>query len=255
MTAADYRAAAGDADRLKAEAITAYRGADHGRALMLIGQCQGIAPEREAEWQNALRVIAAAAPDGRAARAGASAGQHPGTAGGSDGSRAGPDAARIPDAARMVQVCLPEPPATFGLAIEDGRVAGAAPIARWAAGRPEAEVRAYYERRGATFRQVPAAPPPGRGLAGQTAARLRAAGISPDDPALERIRAHNAIAGARQPASRVTERAPRTDPTLQSTIWSQLRQAGEEPGRLPGAYEPWRSGQAQASREPESELG
>jgi hypothetical protein len=59
----------------------------------------------------------------------------------------------IPRDARLVQVCLEY--ATFGLAIADGKVVAAAPIAiRQALGRPEAEVAAYYRRRGATFRDV-----------------------------------------------------------------------------------------------------
>ena len=49
------------------------------------------------------------------------------------------------------------PWATFGLAVEGGRVVNAAPIARWAIGRDEAEVAAYYRRRGAQL--VPLDPP------------------------------------------------------------------------------------------------
>ena len=54
-------------------------------------------------------------------------------------------------------MCLPEPPATFGLAVANGTVVAAAPIAEWALGEPEAKVAAYYKRRGATFRHIQAA--------------------------------------------------------------------------------------------------
>lgn len=39
--------------------------------------------------------------------------------------------------------------ACFGIVVEAGRVILAAPIARWARGKPWEGVRAYYERRGA----------------------------------------------------------------------------------------------------------
>ena len=54
---------------------------------------------------------------------------------------------------RLVQVVLPD--ATFGLAVRDGRVVDAPPIARWAVGKPEGEVAGYYRARGARFRTVP----------------------------------------------------------------------------------------------------
>lgn len=41
--------------------------------------------------------------------------------------------------------------ATFGVAVRDGVVVDAAPIARWAVGKPEEQVAAYYRRKGATF--------------------------------------------------------------------------------------------------------
>lgn len=48
---------------------------------------------------------------------------------------------------RWVWVSLPY--ATFGLAVAGGRVVDAAPIARWAIGKPERQVAAYYRRKGA----------------------------------------------------------------------------------------------------------
>lgn len=45
--------------------------------------------------------------------------------------------------------------ATFGLKVEDGRVVDAAPIARWAVGRPEGYVAGYYRRKGARFERLP----------------------------------------------------------------------------------------------------
>lgn len=56
-------------------------------------------------------------------------------------------------ARRWIWVSLPH--ATFGLAVEGGRVVDAAPIARWAVGRPELEVADYYRRRGARFVPLP----------------------------------------------------------------------------------------------------
>lgn len=43
------------------------------------------------------------------------------------------------------------PWATFGLAVHDGRIVDAAPIARWSIGKHERDVADYYRRRGATF--------------------------------------------------------------------------------------------------------
>lgn len=54
---------------------------------------------------------------------------------------------------RWIWVSLPY--ATFGLGIAGGRVVDAAPIARWAIGRDERQVAAYYRKRGAEFREVP----------------------------------------------------------------------------------------------------
>ena len=53
---------------------------------------------------------------------------------------------------RWIWVSLPW--ATFGIAVEGGRVVDAAPIARWAIGRDEREIAAYYRRRGAEFVSV-----------------------------------------------------------------------------------------------------
>jgi hypothetical protein len=55
----------------------------------------------------------------------------------------------IPDAARVIRVSLPG--VTFGLAVIDGQVVAAAPVAGGTLGRPEAGVAAYYKRRGAQF--------------------------------------------------------------------------------------------------------
>lgn len=41
--------------------------------------------------------------------------------------------------------------ATFGLAVWDGRVVDAAPIARWSIGKDEKSVADYYRRKGAEF--------------------------------------------------------------------------------------------------------
>ena len=41
------------------------------------------------------------------------------------------------------------PYATFGIAALDGRVVDAAPIARWAIGKPAPDVYAYYARKDA----------------------------------------------------------------------------------------------------------
>jgi hypothetical protein len=53
---------------------------------------------------------------------------------------------------RWVYVSLPW--ATFALVTEDGTITGAAPIARWAIGKPEQDVAAHYRKRGAVFRQL-----------------------------------------------------------------------------------------------------
>lgn len=47
------------------------------------------------------------------------------------------------------------PWATFGIAAHDGRVVDAAPIARWAIGKPADQVAAYYRRRGARLVRLP----------------------------------------------------------------------------------------------------
>lgn len=54
---------------------------------------------------------------------------------------------------RWIWVSLPY--ATFGIAVENGVVVEAAPIARKSVGRPEREVAAYYRRQGAVFRDLP----------------------------------------------------------------------------------------------------
>jgi hypothetical protein len=46
------------------------------------------------------------------------------------------------------------PWATFGLAVRDGVVVDAAPIARWTIGKPELDVAAYWRRRGAVFARL-----------------------------------------------------------------------------------------------------
>lgn len=53
---------------------------------------------------------------------------------------------------RCIWVSLPH--ATFGIITEDGRVTDAPPIARWAIGRAERDVAAYYRRKGAEFRNA-----------------------------------------------------------------------------------------------------
>lgn len=55
--------------------------------------------------------------------------------------------------ARWIWVSLPY--ATFALAVANGRVVDAAPIARWSIGRPEREVATYYRQRGAVFEPLP----------------------------------------------------------------------------------------------------
>lgn len=50
---------------------------------------------------------------------------------------------------RWVWVSLPW--ATFGIAVRDGRVVDAAPIARWSIGRDEGQVAGYFRHRGARF--------------------------------------------------------------------------------------------------------
>jgi len=47
------------------------------------------------------------------------------------------------------------PYATFALCVRDGRVVDAAPIAKWAIGKDEREVAAYYRKRGAKFEDLP----------------------------------------------------------------------------------------------------
>lgn len=50
---------------------------------------------------------------------------------------------------RWIWVSLPH--ATFAVVIRDGRVVDAAPIARWAVGKPERQVADYWRRKGARF--------------------------------------------------------------------------------------------------------
>ncbi|MET8864657.1 hypothetical protein ABZW11_17105 [Nonomuraea sp. NPDC004580] len=50
---------------------------------------------------------------------------------------------------RWVWVSMPH--ATFAVVVRDGRVSDAAPIARWAVGKPERQVADYFRRKGATF--------------------------------------------------------------------------------------------------------
>jgi hypothetical protein len=46
------------------------------------------------------------------------------------------------------------PYATFAVVTRDGRVIDAAPIARWAIGKPEQQVADYFRRKGATFARL-----------------------------------------------------------------------------------------------------
>lgn len=48
----------------------------------------------------------------------------------------------------VVSYWMPGAP-TFGLVFEDGRVTEAAPVARWALGKPKSKVLDYYRRKGA----------------------------------------------------------------------------------------------------------
>ncbi|GAA0853560.1 hypothetical protein GCM10009525_83520 [Streptosporangium amethystogenes subsp. fukuiense] len=54
---------------------------------------------------------------------------------------------------RWVWVSLPY--ATLALAVRDGRVVDAAPIARWSIGKDERQVADFYRRKGAEFRPLP----------------------------------------------------------------------------------------------------
>lgn len=47
-----------------------------------------------------------------------------------------------------------EPPPVIGLEVLDGRVVRAAAVARWAVGRPVAEVAAIFRRRGWTVERL-----------------------------------------------------------------------------------------------------
>ena len=53
---------------------------------------------------------------------------------------------------QWIYVSLPH--ATFALAVRDGHVVDAAPIARWAIGKDERYVADYYRRRGARFERI-----------------------------------------------------------------------------------------------------
>lgn len=44
--------------------------------------------------------------------------------------------------------------ATFGIRVEKGIVVEAAPIARWAVGKPEGFVADYFRRKGARFERL-----------------------------------------------------------------------------------------------------
>jgi hypothetical protein len=50
---------------------------------------------------------------------------------------------------RWIWVSLPY--ATYGIAVANGRVVDAAPIARWMVGKDERECAAWLRRKGATF--------------------------------------------------------------------------------------------------------
>lgn len=45
--------------------------------------------------------------------------------------------------------------ATFALAVRDGRIVDAPPIARWSIGQDEQQVADFYRRKGAEFRSLP----------------------------------------------------------------------------------------------------
>jgi hypothetical protein len=57
-------------------------------------------------------------------------------------------------AGRCIQVSLPNGE-TFGLIVDGGEIADAAPYAKKSIGRPEREAADYYRRQGATFTDVP----------------------------------------------------------------------------------------------------
>lgn len=54
---------------------------------------------------------------------------------------------------RWIWVSMPH--ATFAVAVAHGVVVEAAPIARWAVGKPEHVVAAHFRRRGAHFAVLP----------------------------------------------------------------------------------------------------
>lgn len=58
---------------------------------------------------------------------------------------------------RWIWVSLPY--ATFGIAVADGVVVEAPPIAKWAVGRDERGVAGYYRRRGAKIQPLEARQP------------------------------------------------------------------------------------------------
>lgn len=58
---------------------------------------------------------------------------------------------------RWVRVELPW--AVFGVAVRDGVVVDAAPIARWSIGKPEHQVASYLRSRGASFHVLPGPTP------------------------------------------------------------------------------------------------
>lgn len=66
---------------------------------------------------------------------------------------------KIPADARLIQVELEY--AVFGVAVRNGVVIDAAPIAGWAIDRSERAVADYYRAKGATFREVVPAAAPG----------------------------------------------------------------------------------------------
>jgi hypothetical protein len=64
------------------------------------------------------------------------------------------------NASRWIRVNLPY--AVFALGCRDGLIAEAPPIAKWAMGKPEAEVAEFYRSKGATFDELPIAGRRGR---------------------------------------------------------------------------------------------
>lgn len=61
--------------------------------------------------------------------------------------------ARLPDADRWIWVSMEH--ATFAVAVRDGKVVAAPPIARWAVGKDERFAAMCWRELGAVFRDLP----------------------------------------------------------------------------------------------------